>query len=187
MIATASMGSGGAVAGVIFPLAIANLSQLNFVARAAKIPEGTIAAIKVPYLSRDIKVAGMMTFPDYKVTIMNDEDWSIRTMFESWQNSINSLESNLRTTNLDVENYKIDFNVRQFDKTGGIIRTYQMLGAFPIEVSAIQLDWEDREKVEVFDVTFAIDYWLPDPGDTTSQFFAGQEYYPAATTPTTID
>lgn len=163
------------------------LRQLNFVARAAKIPEGTVASISVPYLSRDIKVAGMMTFPDFEITIMNDEDWAIRDMFEAWQNTINSLESNLRTAAFDLENYKANFNVRQFAKEGSIVQSYQMVGAFPKLVSAIQLDWEDREKVEVFNVTFAIDYWLPDPGDTVGNIISPNSYIGPATTPATID
>ena len=37
-----------------------------------------------------------------------------------------------------------------------------MLGAWPSRISQIDLDWEAQNQVEVFQVVFAYDYWLPD-------------------------
>ena len=143
----------------------------------------TVDAVNVPYFGRVVKMAGNRTFQDYEITVMNDEDWSIRTMFESWNNSINTLESNVRDSDLDTENYKANFNVRQFDKTGNIIRSYQMLGAWPSIVSPINLDWDMANQIEVFTVNFSYDYWLPDPGDSQG---VTNEYFTDATTPASI-
>jgi len=143
----------------------------------------SVDAVNVPYFGRVVKMAGNRTFQDYEITVMNDEDWSIRTMFESWNNSINSLESNIRDPSLDTENYKANFNVRQFDKTGTIIRSYQMLGAWPSIVSPINLDWDMANQIEVFTVTFSYDYWLPDPGDSIG---VDNEYFTEATTPASV-
>ena len=38
---------------------------------------------------------------------------------------------------------------------------YNMLGAWPSRVSQIDLDWEAQNQVEVFQVVFSYDYWLP--------------------------
>lgn len=159
------------------------VAQLPFVCRGSQLPASMLQEIRVPYMGRTIKVAGDREFEDWTITIMNDEDFGVRSMFESWQNSINSLESNVRETTLDTENYKVDFNVRQFDKTGTIIRSYKMVGAFPTRISGIELDWEAQNQIEVFQVTFAYDYWLPDEADEAQTTVS---YYSAATTPTTI-
>lgn len=173
--------SPGTAGGISLPTL--QLQQLQFVCRAAQIPAGAIDSINVPYMARSIKVAGDRSFQDYTITVMNDEDWSLRTMFEGWQNAINSLESNIRAPGLDVENYKTNFNVRQFTKDGFVTRSYQMIGAWPTVVSPIDLDWDASNQIEVFTVTFAFDYWLPDPGDSLAVL---NEYFGAAVTPATI-
>ena len=57
-------------------------TQLSFLARSAQIPAMTIDPIEVPYFGRKIKLAGDRTFADWTITIMNDEDFGIRSMFE---------------------------------------------------------------------------------------------------------
>ena len=37
-----------------------------------------------------------------------------------------------------------------------------MLGAWPSRISQIDLDWEAQNQVEVFQIVFSYDYWLPD-------------------------
>ena len=63
--------------------------------------------------------------------------------------------------------YKSDVLVQQFDKEGNIIRGYNMLGAWPSRISQIDLDWEAQNQVEVFQVVFTYDYWLPDSTEIT--------------------
>ena len=144
--------------------------KFRFTCRGASIPAATIQAIDVGYFGRKIKVQGDRTFSDWQVTVMNDEDFLVRSMFEKWSNALNRLESNVRDTNFsgDENSYKTDMNVLQYGKDGTLIRQYDIIGAFPTTVSEIQLDWDTTNQIETFTVTFAYDYWLPAEEDTNA-------------------
>jgi hypothetical protein len=137
--------------------------KFRFTCRAAQLPAATISSIDVGYFGRKIKVAGDRTFADWTVTVMNDEDFLVRAMFEKWSNSINRLESNVRDTVYqgNENSYKGAASVIQYGKTGDNIRSYDVVGMFPTSVDAIALDWDSQNQIETFAVTFAYDYWLP--------------------------
>jgi hypothetical protein len=137
------------------------LADFPFLVRAASLPSMVVSPIRVPYFGRHIKVAGNRDFEDWTITVFNDEDFGLRDMFEDWSNNINSLQGNLRLTSDLESQYKSDIEVQQFDKLGNVIRAYNMLGAWPSRVSQIDLDWEAQNQIEVFQVVFSYDYWLP--------------------------
>jgi len=47
----------------------------------------------------------------------------------------------------------------QYGKTGSSIKNYNFVGIFPIDISAIDLDWGSNDAIEEFTVTFAYQYW----------------------------
>lgn len=142
-------------------------SDLEYVCRAAQIPASTIDPVAVPYFGRQIQLAGNRTFSPWTITVMNDEGMKHRNMFESWHNKINTLVSNRQDSSSDnMLDYKVPANVLQYGKAGpsddsGIIRQYQFEGMFPIDVGAMQLDWDAGNQIQTFDVTLAYDYWIP--------------------------
>jgi hypothetical protein len=144
-------------------LGIDNVSvdKFRFLCKTAELPESTISPIEVPYFGRKIKVAGERTFADWGVTVLNDEDFSVRAMFETWSNAMNRLVSNVRDPNVSAENYKADLEVIQYGKDGSILRSYQLVGAFPTQIGAISLGWDAANAVEEFSVNFSYDYWVP--------------------------
>jgi hypothetical protein len=143
-------------------IATINGQQLSrLTCKAASLPEAVVSEIEVGYFGRRIKVAGERAFQDWQVTVINDENFVMRAMLEAWSNGINRLEANIRDPLFDGEGYKADLVVRQFSKTGVEIRAYQMIGAWPSQVSAIGLDWDQGNVIEYFACTWAYDYWLP--------------------------
>jgi hypothetical protein len=144
-------------------IGIDNISaqKFEFVCRSAELPAASVGAFDVPYFGRKIKISGDRTFADWQVNIMNDEDFAVRAMFEKWSNALNRLVSNVRDPVINGENYKTDLTVIQYSKDGGIIRSYDIIGAFPTEIGAIALDWDTTNAFETFPVTFAYDYWVP--------------------------
>ena len=140
---------------------LTSVSKFEFTARAASLPESNMEAIQVPYFGRKIKIAGDRTFADWRVTVMNDEDFGVRSMFEKWSNAMNKHVNNTRLGGLNVENYKSTMDVIQYSKDGSILRSYQIIGAFPTVIDAIDLDWDTTNAVETFNVGFAYDYWVP--------------------------
>lgn len=138
-----------------------SVDKFRFVCKTAELPESNLSQIEIPYFGRRIKVAGERAFADWGVTVMNDEDFSVRSMFETWSNAMNRMVANVRDQALSTENYKVDLDVIQYGKDGSTIRAYQLVGAFPTQIGAIGLNWESANAIEEFTVNFAYDYWIP--------------------------
>jgi hypothetical protein len=134
---------------------------------AAALPESAITPIEVYYMGRPIKVAGVRpAFAEWNVTVYNDEDFKIRNAMEEWVNAINSMEGNVRLTGgSSNELYQSVVKVRQLDKIGAVIRSYELVNAWVSAVSPIQLAW-DQDAVQNFDLTIQYDYWRPAEGTT---------------------
>ena len=138
-----------------------SVDKFRFVCRAAEIPESTVSTIEIPYFGRKIKVAGDRSFSDWSVTVMNDEDFSVRAMLEAWSNAINRMVANVRNPVLAAEQYKADIEIVQYGKAGDILRSYMLVGAWPSQLSGITLSWDSANGVEEFTTNFAYDYWIP--------------------------
>ena len=152
---------------LVFP-AIANNGsaagqKTTFMAKAAQLPGSSQGTVPVYYFGRETKFAGNKTFPDWTLQIINDEDFLIRNAFESWMNSINSNEGNVRSAAAsNPSSYTVEASVSQYGKTGKIIKTYNFVGMFPIDVAPIDLDWSSNDSIEEYSVTFAYQYWTND-------------------------
>ena len=141
--------------------------DISFKARSTSLPGDSINSISVPYFGREIKVAGTRTFPDWSFTVINDEKFTIRNNLEIWMSLLNSHVGNLRS---DLARgpvaYQSQGTVTQFAKTGEVIKQYRIIGAFPVDVAAIDLDWASGDQIEEYAVTFAYQWWeaiLPVP------------------------
>ena len=78
---------------------------------------------------------------------------------EQWQNTINSVQGNLRTFGASSPVlYKSNAQVTQFSKTGVPIRVYSFVGIYPTTLSAIDVSWDTADALEEFTVGFTYDY-----------------------------
>jgi len=137
--------------------------QLSFLAKASQVPPSVIGQVEIPYFGRRIKLVGDRVYTNWNVTVMNDEDYKIRNAMEEWHNLLNQhIENNMTLTGgPNPSSYKRNIIVKHFGKTGNTIKTYTMVGVFPVTLSEMALDWEATDQVQQFDVEFALDYWLP--------------------------
>lgn len=132
--------------------------DLEFMCKAAQLPGTTMGIIEVPYMGRKIKMAGDRTYAEWTITIMNKTDFEIRNHFEDWLAKINDPVGNIGTG--APSQYKEDGYVDQLDGNGNVLASYQIVGAFPSEVSPVELSWETTDTIEEFTVTFAFDYFV---------------------------
>lgn len=134
--------------------------KFRFTCRATSIPASTIGQVDVPYFGRTIKLAGDRTFADWNVTVMNDEDYSVRNAFEAWHNSINSIVTNNKAREGDI--YKsLSADVEHFSKHNErTIKKYVFVNIFPVNIAEMNMDWDSTNQIQTFGVTFAYDYWL---------------------------
>jgi hypothetical protein len=140
--------------------AIADI-KVPFLCRAASLPASMLGAINVPYFGRHTKVAATSrTYDNWQVTVINDEDFLIRSALESWSSKINSYRGNIRNfgTSAPAE-YQSRAQVIQYGQTGNILRTYTFENIFPLNVGAIELNWEAGDQIEEFTVEFSLDLW----------------------------
>ena len=134
--------------------------KVTFMAKTAQLPGSTVGTVPVYYFGRELKFAGNRTFTDWTLTIINDEDFSIRNSIESWMNAINSHYGNVRSTAAkNVNNYTVDAIVTQYGKTGNELKKYKFVGLFPVDLAPIDLDWGSNDTIEEYSVTFAYQWW----------------------------
>jgi hypothetical protein len=138
-----------------------------FMVKAAQLPSSTLGVIEVPYFGRKIKVAGDRTFEEWTVTVINDEQFTIRSAMEDWMAAINTHEGNLRVGNATFEGYKnTDAEITQFAKDGSVLRVYSFKNIFPSVVAPIEMAWDSNDTIEEFTVTLQYDYWTVSGGVT---------------------
>jgi hypothetical protein len=139
----------------------------RFFVKTAQLPGSTIGAVTVPYFGREVKVAGNRTFADWSVTVINDENFTIRNAFERWHRGINENVANLRAPQALATSpaapglsYAVDAEVYQYSKQGGApIKKYKFVGMFPNDIAPIDLDWGSNDTIEEFSVTLSYQYW----------------------------
>ena len=141
----------------------------KFLCKAAQLPASTVSEIAVPFRGRNLKVAGDRTFAPWTVTIINDEDFRLRTAFERWANVLSKLDDATGVSN--PTSYMTDAYVQQLGRgatqfsvsnDGGesaVLRTYKFYDIYPTQISAIDLNYNDTNAIEEFQVTFQVQYF----------------------------
>ena len=144
-----------------FPAAVAVdndvLQKSRFLVKAAALPASTIASVDIPFRGRILKVAGDRTFETWTITIINDVDFSIRSAFEKWMNSINKMTDATGLTN--PVDYQKDAVVKQLDRDGSVLRSYKFWDIFPTNISTIDLNYETTDTIQEFTVEMQVHYW----------------------------
>ena len=153
--------------------------NFKFMCKAASLPASNIASIDVPFRGRIFKVAGDRTIENWTITIINDEDFYFRTIFEAWMNNIVNLENNTGATeplsymgNAEVIQLGRNAALGRDQKQGGTatattykdsdaldvanLARYQFQDIWPVNLSAIDLSYENSDQIEEYTVEFAV-------------------------------
>ena len=149
---------------VNFPAYAAGDTELtSFLCKGAQLPGSVIAQLDVPFRGRQLKIAGDRTFENWTITVLNDTGMEIRNAMERWMNGINEHIANTGLSN--PTDYQADMAIEQLNKAGDVTKSYTVRGAYPVNVSAIDLSYDTNDAIEEFTVEFAYQYW---ESDTTS-------------------
>ena len=136
------------------------IETLAFLCRATSIPAMTLGEVDVKFRGRSIKIAGDRSFAPWTVTVYNDSNFLLRNAFERWNNGMNNMTDNEGLTN--PADYQTDVFVDHLDRNGNTIKSYTLRSAFPLEVGAIELNYDEQTAIEQFVVTFAYQYFESD-------------------------
>ena len=148
-----------------FPAWVANGSvagsKTTFMAKSAQLPGSSTGVVPMYYFGRELKFAGNRTFADWSLQIINDEDFTIRNALESWSNGIASHVGNIREAggSTSPSAYTVDALVTQYGKQGDVLKSYNFIGLFPVDIAPIDLDWGSNDSIEEFSATFSYQYW----------------------------
>jgi hypothetical protein len=157
-----------------------NNDRFSMLCKAAALPASNIAPIDVPFRGRIFKVAGDRTFDTWTVTVINDEDFTIRNAMELWMAKIGQYSDGSGATN--PTDYMATAFVKQlgrkpsttgFGKAEGQglkpIAQYKFYDIFPTNISQIDLSYDTSDTIEEFTVEFQVQYWSPErPGNTNA-------------------
>ena len=159
--------------------------DLNFLCKAAQLPASTVSEIPVPFRGRILKVAGDRTFDTWTITIINDENFALRSAFEIWMNKISKLSDATGVTN--PSSYMKNAFVKQLGRgrtaeigtnVGGnssVLKTYKFYDIFPTEVSSIELSYDSSDTIEEFTVTFQVQYFTIGEGEEATRSDSSEE------------
>lgn len=152
-------------------------NQIRFRGKATQAPGMTVGTIPVPYFGRTVNFAGDRTFEEWNLTVINDEDYTIRNAFEAWQNGIAQIDYDTNVARapeaLGVNDYIADITIRQYSKSGSVTKQYLLKNAFPLTVGPIELNWESENTIEEFDVSIVYDYFVTDGVDAAGSIGQG--------------
>ena len=143
--------------------------KVRFLVKAAQLPASTLTQIDVPFRGRQLKIAGTRTYANWTITVINDIDFDIRTAFERWSNLINKHEDNAGIVNpadyqqpmivRQLGRSSVNGNVPTSDVNIPVLKMYQFIGAYPVEVSGIDLSYDTQDSIEEFTVSMAYQWY----------------------------
>ena len=129
----------------------------SFLCETAQLPGSTFGTIIVPFRGRQLKMAGDRTFAPWTVTIINDTDFAVRDGLERWMNGINAHSTNAGLASPVL--YEADLFVEQLDRSGETVKKYDIRGAFPTDLSPIDVSYTTTDEIERFTCTFEFQYF----------------------------
>ena len=135
--------------------------DFHFLCKATSMPTQTIGSVDVPFRGRILKVAGDRTFEPWSVTVINDEAFNIRSIFERWGDKINGLHDGVGL--VEPQSYMGNGTVAQLSRSQGgdpgkTLQSYMLQDIWPSEIGSIDLSYESSDAIEEFTVTFQVQY-----------------------------
>lgn len=128
----------------------------QFHCRSASLPASTIGHIPVFYQGRAVNVGAEREFQPWQVTVYN-ENFLVRDALTRWSHGINNINNN--TGIVQPALYQTDMTIHQLGRNGEILKTVKLIDAMPIQVSPIELDFENNNTVSQFGVVFVYNYF----------------------------
>jgi len=134
-----------------------NVELTSFMCKGAQMPGSVIAPVEVNFRGRKLQMAGDRTFEPWTITVINNVDFSVRDSFERWMNGISEHAAGTGIAN--PVDYQADLIVQQLNKAHEVTKTYTIRGAFPTNLSAIDVNYDNENTIEEFTVEFQMQYW----------------------------
>ncbi len=153
-------------------------ADFTFLCRSAGIPASTIGTVEVPFRGRVIKLPGDRTFESWTITVMADEDMSVRGYFEKWMEKLNKHESGAGYTEDFASTLRVSQLARGTATTTAlkdphsVVRSYDFYNAFPTNIAQIDLSYDNNNTIAEYTVEFQYDWWEASKSDGSTDIGA---------------
>ena len=151
-----------------------DVSSFEYLCRSGSLPSATLGTIEIPMNGgRRLKLGGDRTFAEWTSTILNDENFKIRSVMEKWQNDIvktnfeitstlgnrSASTGGIAPTSTDGLYGTVEIFQLKEDGTSVVAGGYRLVNCWPSDISAIDLSYDTTDAVEDFTVTWTYDYF----------------------------
>ena len=155
-------------------------NTFSFRCERAELPGKSIATIDDVHSGTTTKLAYDLVYSDITLTIIASQDMKERELFEEWMDSIvirggdistKKTQGSSGTVTPDAENgasglvsYYSDYaensilEISQLRENGDAVATYTLYDIFPIQLSPMNLAWEESNTYQRFTVTMSYRY-----------------------------
>jgi len=128
------------------------VARAPFLVSVAELPGQTVNPAIVQYRGREVKFVGDRVYAPWTITVLNDAEMSIRTAMEQWMGGMEDYAS--KFGRLQPSEYQRDAQVFQLDRNGTALKSYNIINAFPVDLSPVALDFGANDQISSFTVTF---------------------------------
>jgi len=134
------------------------LGNIEYMAKAASLPAATIGPCEAWNSGRAVKLAGDRVYPDWTITVYQNNDADVYRQFQEWQEDTLSHVGNTGPGSHGA--YKRDGSVMQLTRNGGTVAQFNLVGAMPTELGALELASDSNDTPAEFTVTLSYDYFV---------------------------
>ena len=133
-----------------------------YMCKSAALPATNVGTVELPFRGRVVKVPGDRTYETWTATFYNDDAFKLRAAYEKWIALTNGVDANV--AEVDISDVFQNIIVSQLDKFAGganqleTIRSYELVGAWPVSVGQIAVAYDNNDSYEEFDVEFAYQF-----------------------------
>jgi hypothetical protein len=128
------------------------VARAPFLVSVAELPGQTVNPAIVQYRGREVKFVGDRIYAPWTITVLNDAEMSIRTAMEQWMGGMEDYAG--KFGRLQPSEYQRDAQVFQLDRNGNALKSYNIINAFPVDLSPVALDFGANDQISSFTVTF---------------------------------
>ena len=136
----------------------------KFLCKGAQFPASNIGTVEIPFRGKVLKVGGDRVVDPWTVTIINDEDNSIRKIMEYWMQTMNQYDTAQGISTISGDTIFTDAYIFQLGRKGKADATnklpvYKFYDIWPSNISEIALSYDSTDTVEEFTVEFQVHRW----------------------------
>jgi len=136
-------------------------AKFSYYAKKAQIPKVSVTGPEIKYRGTKITLSSEKKHDPLTISFINDGEWKIRTFFEDWiKTKIYNYDGN-ESKRGHAKDYLLgeELIVKHIGLGEDIIATYKFKDVVPLEISEIDLGYEQKDSQEEFTVTFNYSTW----------------------------